>query len=682
MKPKIRRFVLADPSISSSKGHYLEYAVRVLKAVERKGGWTPALAVNRVFDPLSLSRHDFEVDAAFTYDIWGRRPSGAVQRKSLAERASVYRHRLGRTGFVWELSKDLELVKEYACRTGMSSHQMRWLKKAVEFRWNVERLPRRSEDEPLDSLISRVLAGERAQLSAGPSMEALQEVEDVIGKAEAFRDELACLISRMKLGGDDFVFMPTMGWHDLAGVMMWMKSAKAGSVPRFGLLFRRNIYDCYPQEFDQYGYVVHDLRVALAKLAESDPAGRISFLTDTAELAAEYNSISEREFSVLPIPAPIPAETKPRAGADKGARSLVYLGDARHEKGFQLLPALLNAHSARELAGDKPSLRLRSQCYFAPGFKDAGILSAAAIVRNHAPALCDVIEGVLDGDAYEQAVHDADAILVPYERKNYVSRSSGIFIEALAADKPVVVSAGTSMANILDAATYAYHRRAISKSDIIGQSTANAINWQRMGSDRPADVDEKNQPLIRPGEVTFAIAPKPRMATHLWLSFNVTDVPSLFVQLIVAARDGRENSLGPDERFVVGGGKAVRSVLIPVLEEAADIWLSASTPYSETQFTLENATLRWLHLCRPVARSVGGVTFVNDGSPEERKHSFLSAVDALEADFAAYQESITELGRRVRQFHNADRLVAEALFSAGVEPDLVVEPKRLVRSGN
>jgi len=678
MKPEARRFVLADPSISSGKGHYLEYALRVLNAVRREGSWEPVLVANQKFGAGSLSRHEVEVDSAFTYDIWGRRPPGPMKMKDEAARSSFYRHRVGRAGLLWSLSADLGVVREFSERSGMSPHQLRWLEKAITLRWHVERLPR-EDDETEDSLIARVLSGERAPASDAPPLHALGNIESLVNKARTFRLELTGMIDRLQLGAEDFIFMPTMGWHDLAGLSEWLKFAPVDTMPRFGLLFRRNIYTCYAHEFHEHGFDVHDLRVAFDRLASSDINKRVTLYTDTDELTAEYDSISDRSFYTLPIPAPAIEEADTKSRVVKVRHSLVYLGDAREEKGFQYLPALLSAEVARQKQGVQPRLRLKAQCYFAPGFDDANIIAAAAIVRNYAPNVCDVIEGVLDGDAYEKAIREADAILVPYNRSNYISRSSGIFIEAIAARKPVVVSAGTSMANFLDSMSFDYHKRSVLASDIIGQYGSNAVNWEWLESHKPAEVNAKNEPRIRSGRTTFCTVAKPRMATHLWINFKITDVPSVFAQLLLVARDAAGEALTPHMPVALGGGEARRSIILPVPKGAQDIGLTVSNPFSTASFALEDINLSWLSLSRPIARTAGGVTFINDYADDQRKRQFINAVQVLEGDFSAYEDSMAEIGSRVAQFHNADRLLAEALFAAGVEMQVATKSSSLTR---
>jgi len=55
-----------------------------------------------------------------------------------------------------------------------------------------------------------------------------------------------------------------------------------------------------------------------------------------------------------------------------------------------------------------------------------------------------------DYQAYLQLLMDADAVLLPYDPSEYAYRSSNLFVEALGCGKPVLVTAGTAMADELE----------------------------------------------------------------------------------------------------------------------------------------------------------------------------------------------------------------------------------------
>src|SRR5689334_2431139 len=64
------KFVLADPSIVGTGGHYLEYATRLLCAAE-KMGFGPVLVTNQAISPAVLDTISWTTVPIFHFDIWG-----------------------------------------------------------------------------------------------------------------------------------------------------------------------------------------------------------------------------------------------------------------------------------------------------------------------------------------------------------------------------------------------------------------------------------------------------------------------------------------------------------------------------------------------------------------------------------------------------------------------------------
>ena len=72
--------------------------------------------------------------------------------------------------------------------------------------------------------------------------------------------------------------------------------------------------------------------------------GNVNFFTDTINLKHELEKIMHKNFQVLPIPI-VDDITHCKMNAEKKEMSISYLGDARIEKGFLLLPEVIkNLH--------------------------------------------------------------------------------------------------------------------------------------------------------------------------------------------------------------------------------------------------------------------------------------------------------------------------------------------------
>jgi glycosyltransferase involved in cell wall biosynthesis len=179
---------------------------------------------------------------------------------------------------------------------------------------------------------------------------------------------------------------------------------------------------------------------------------RLLFHSDTESLAREYQRLTSLVFDTLPIAF---EHTLLRAGLEKRTRSLhpdqltvLYLGDARCEKNYTALP-----HAVAKLWPDyvrDGRIRFVIQSNFNTPGGEEGVLAAAQRLGQYPPDQVELLPDPLDPAAYFERLADADIVLVPYDPARYRFRSSGILIEALAAAKPVVTSAGSWMATQVD----------------------------------------------------------------------------------------------------------------------------------------------------------------------------------------------------------------------------------------
>ena len=655
-KKRTARFVLVDPSIVSVGGHYLEYAVRLLEAVGRNSAYQPILATNRVFDTKSFSHSEIEATAIFKYDIWGSSKDYDKHRpRTLAQSSAYYRHTLSKLNWLWSLTKNPDATSDYFKRFGMAPQELRWLEKLMNVRRQIAQFPCEDDETEVD-LIRRFLGGER--MEDGHSEPALASIRRSTDLASSVRSDIDTLIAQLELSENDYVFMPTMGWHDLSGLTEYFRTRKDRKHPHFGILFRRNIYDCQPDEYTDQAFAVHDLAAAFDRLQQHATDQIVSVFTDTKQLTAQYRTVCDLPITTVPIPAPDcdPAALRRTAGK-KDDIVLGYLGDARDEKGFQHLPPLLERLKKNDDGVPVRTAKLRAQCYFAPGHSDMNIVKAHTRLHSSNSGRLEIIDGVLGADAYKQAIENTDVMLIPYKRTNYTARSSGIFTEALAANRPVIVPAGTWMANELDSRSHGYHTKAISPSSVVSQQSPAAIRWHIMGRDSLIDYGNNGEITTDPSYVTFFTTETPPMATHLWLKFDVKSAGfDAFAQITIGARDKDQKPVCADQIHVVGGGSEKRSIVVPAHNTQIDAWISIANAYSESPLEIRNMEVAWINSSSKICRVAGGATFRNDGALDACQSAFGCAVEEVLRDYGAFVTSAREIGEEFRNYHSAKNL--------------------------
>ena len=188
---------------------------------------------------------------------------------------------------------------------------------------------------------------------------------------------------------------------------------------------------------------------------------RFLLVTDSDPLSADFSLIYRKKILTLPIPINRMTYSSGDYSATSngfrerhylvkdGRLALGYMGDARRSKGFFLLPEVI-----RRLPSCKTDdLRFVIQCPPAASGHDDGTPAPGYAeledLASESGGKVNLIPERLSEEDYAELIGYLDVVLIPYCHQDYATATSGIFAEALALSKPVVVPKGTWMADEL-----------------------------------------------------------------------------------------------------------------------------------------------------------------------------------------------------------------------------------------
>ena len=239
---------------------------------------------------------------------------------------------------------------------------------------------------------------------------------------------------------EDHVFLHTTGYRELRALLDCLTGRLPGEpLPYFHLLLRRDP-DLLIENYRDYAEY-------FARIAASAYLRRKILLhTDTDLLSQAFAAVCRAPFATAPIPfeqSLLRAALAARGTRREGDKlTIVYLGDAREEKGYQHLPQALSYLWRDYVEPGRVRFVLQSN-FNTPG-GEPGILSAS---QNLAGFLHTILKSEpLQPAEYYEMLAGADIVLIPYSAQRYRYRSSGVLVEAMGAGKPVVTSAGSWMA--------------------------------------------------------------------------------------------------------------------------------------------------------------------------------------------------------------------------------------------
>ena len=187
---------------------------------------------------------------------------------------------------------------------------------------------------------------------------------------------------------------------------------------------------------------------AFRMLERAARRGKVRLVSDSARLAEEIEKLTD-----LPVEeVAIPHTTDLGVFSDENAPPItpsrlrvVSLGNARDEKGFlEILESIRILHET----GRNTAFEFVLQANDAQPDVQAAIDGFAAL---KVPGVTLISEALNSEDYYETLL-SADLVLLPYWHSIYEARTSGVFLEAVAAGKPVVCTDDTWMSDQLQLA--------------------------------------------------------------------------------------------------------------------------------------------------------------------------------------------------------------------------------------
>ena len=254
----------------------------------------------------------------------------------------------------------------------------------------------------------------------------------------AFGPRLIKAIEHYDLTASDHVFLPTLFMDEIAS-MHWALSQEylnRASWPKIHIVLRRDPREQFVDR-DRHPIVPPIKRLIPDILTPRRSTDCVAYYADTIELASLYQTMGAKRVGVLPIPVRCAKiERAARASNQHGSPRVIFLGEARVEKGFHYLPAVVE-----HLRPHFPDIEYVFQSY---GDTRDPVIQRA--IRDLGRLGVMLVSDPLTTEEYYALLASADVLLLPYDPKLYLFRSSGVLAEALAAACPCVVPGDTWMA--------------------------------------------------------------------------------------------------------------------------------------------------------------------------------------------------------------------------------------------
>jgi glycosyltransferase involved in cell wall biosynthesis len=449
----MNKFIIIDHSLCDLQGHHYECSISVAEAAAR-AGYQPIIIANRSFSQ-SLQTENIQVIPAFEVD-WFNQPTLNKSQENnnfrlpFEQNIEVFKQLF----LIGKKQRNHNAFQLYALRLTYP----RWAILIEKIEGSLERLSQGFQQDlqlltkiPFANTFWRLLKIVGGFLFLGWKL-----IKKIFIKFLSFfnwqkkqyfgfTETLEQVLPSLSLNSEDHVFIHTLGIEQLEELYYWLINRDRALLPTYHILLRRDTEDPLVLQAKGMG-----LKKCLQAYSESQlwPT-KIRFYTDTENLVYRHNQLSPIQFSRIPIPFRQEqlAVSLPLQKKEKTAIHIVYLGDARPEKGYQHLPALVAALWPQYLSVGKVFFTIQSNYNVQGG--EIGILEAKLALAQYPESKVKLIHNPISTAEYYQLLASADIVILPYNPQNY-QRTSGVLTEALAAGKPVVVPEGSWLAQQVD----------------------------------------------------------------------------------------------------------------------------------------------------------------------------------------------------------------------------------------
>lgn len=257
-----------------------------------------------------------------------------------------------------------------------------------------------------------------------------------------FKRDLERLLALTGAGPGDHILLGTAHAREVLAVQLVGKRLGESRMPEFHCEFRHPLFYAEPNKHEmEHSGNIKMQRGFLSLYESNGPSDHVHFYTDTEELSHDYGMLTQLPFGVLPIP--FRSELIESRPACESPLRLVYLGEARDEKGFPWMPRLIDELMDEYVKTGAVRFLLQANVS-APQYNPqcAEVIEKLKQYPREYVELFGV-ESPLSPQEYYALVSQADAVLLPYDRNRYRACSSGTLAEAIAGGRPAVVPANS-----------------------------------------------------------------------------------------------------------------------------------------------------------------------------------------------------------------------------------------------
>lgn len=327
---------------------------------------------------------------------------------------------------------------------------------------------------------------------------------------------------------------------------------------------------------------------------------------------------------------------------------ITYLGDARAEKGYAHF-----ANLARHFA-DRHNVRFFAQSNCPENGHHLGTLKDRIMLSRLPYAEVEV--RALSPERYAHEISRSDLIWIVYDWRNYFSRSSGIFTEALTAGRTVITTSRSWMGSYLDRFAFRYHDDKFAHSPVVDEAELSRV----LITSREVCTYETTLTIgaCQP-EDEHCLYQFTEPTGYLWITFQTQGEARMPFYVHTAFRNSCMEPIVSETEYFVAEAGTTFSIVRPIPTGSADVWFNLKPENHADQLEIVGLQVRHVLDRKPIARTPGGFKInLNQDVAQQCR----DAVQTYLENQDVYRAAAEELSTHFSEYHRASN-IARILFA-------------------
>ena len=411
----------------------------------------------------------------------------------------------------------------------------------------------------------------------------------------------------------DHAVLTTVSELELMGLAAYLSQHPESTKTQWHLQFHYNLFEGRTPEYESQSNVAKAVRACFVTALSRLSSHSIRLHTTSNALAEQYNQLGIGQFESLPYPV-APAfrgttehnlightQSSNQPKAESSHREPIKItcpGEMRREKGqSSYLQSLIDnisedllATGLVEIAVQRPRKKLFSTKekieLQAPNVLCKGAISKQPIKYLSHP---------LPDQQYIDLIKTTDCGLLFYDSRAYFSRRAGVLGELLACGKPVIVPAGSWLAEQIAEPIFEHGDQLIRQFPTARTISTGEFEWESANVPLPGNVlsfDQAKHPF------QFAVN-KEAEENLMMLEFDWhwPEAPGTFCRIEATQRDNSGNTLMKTNR-VVGHRRSNKkpNTLFKIAPGTASVEFNLSNAFHQSAASIRHAQIRTMKL--------------------------------------------------------------------------------------